>query len=142
MIHQSSYGFALVFRPHDLWQEICIDRLGTTTQIFIVSDYLTLSWRRPLSNRNQSIDLPSKSMDRFLYDIGLHHERVNIDVREVRSFFKKNKSMWQGNFFPSRRRNWIHVFRKYFSNYVYPKGINKKLKEIGIIQFVAKLTIS
>ena len=31
---------------------------------------LTLSWRRPLSYRNQSIDW-------FLYDIGLRHERVN-----------------------------------------------------------------
>ena len=39
--------------------------------------YLTLSWRRPMSDRNQSIDLLRKSMDWFLYDIGLHHERVN-----------------------------------------------------------------
>ena len=31
---------------------------------------LTLSWRRPISYRNQSIDW-------FLYDIGLRHERVN-----------------------------------------------------------------
>ena len=38
---------------------------------------LTLSWRRPLSYRNQSIDLQSKSMDWFLYDNGLRHERVN-----------------------------------------------------------------
>ena len=38
---------------------------------------LTLSWRRPLSNRNQSIDLRSKSMDWFLYDNGLCLERVN-----------------------------------------------------------------
>ena len=37
---------------------------------------LTLSWRRPLSYRNQSIDLPRKSMDWFLYDNGLRHERV------------------------------------------------------------------
>ena len=37
---------------------------------------LTLSWRRPLSYRNQSIDLLLKSMDWFLYDIGLRHERV------------------------------------------------------------------
>ena len=28
--------------------------------------------------RNQSIDLPRKSMDWFLYDIGLHHERVKL----------------------------------------------------------------
>ena len=38
--------------------------------------YLTLSWRRPLSYRNQSIDLQSKSMDWFLYDKDLRHERV------------------------------------------------------------------
>ena len=38
---------------------------------------LTLSWRRPLSYRNQSIDLLCKSMDWFLYDNGLCHERVN-----------------------------------------------------------------
>ena len=35
-----------------------------------------LSRRRPLSYRNQSIDLQSKSMDWFLYDNGLRLERV------------------------------------------------------------------
>ena len=44
--------------------------------IRLYSDSLTLSWRRPLSYRNQSIDLRSKSKDWFLYDNGLHHERV------------------------------------------------------------------
>ena len=38
---------------------------------------LILSWRRLISYRNQSIDLRSKSMDWFLFDIGLRHERVN-----------------------------------------------------------------
>ena len=38
---------------------------------------LTLSWRRPLSYRNQCIDLGSKSMDWFLCDKGLRHERAN-----------------------------------------------------------------
>ena len=38
--------------------------------------YLTLSRRRPISYRNQSIDLQSKSIDWFLYDIGLRRERV------------------------------------------------------------------
>ena len=38
---------------------------------------LTLSWRVLLSYRNQSIDLQSKSMDWFLYDNCLRHERVN-----------------------------------------------------------------
>ena len=39
---------------------------------------LPLSWRRPLSYRNQSIDLRSKSMDWFLYHKGLRHERVKL----------------------------------------------------------------
>ena len=34
----------------------------------IVIHGLTLLWRRPLSYRNQSIDLQSKSHDWFLYD--------------------------------------------------------------------------
>ena len=43
--------------------------------------FLTLSWRGPLSYRNQSIDLQSidllcKSMDWFLYDNSPRHERV------------------------------------------------------------------
>ena len=38
---------------------------------------LTLSWGRLLSYRNQSTDLRSKSMDWFLYDNGLRHERIN-----------------------------------------------------------------
>ena len=39
---------------------------------------LTLSRRRPLSYRNQSIDLIRKSMDLFLYDNGLRLERVKV----------------------------------------------------------------
>ena len=48
-------------------------------RMFIINGdkWLTLSWRRPLSYRNQSIDFQSKSMDWFLYDNGLRHERVN-----------------------------------------------------------------
>ena len=46
---------------------------------FTRSDFkLTLSWRRPILCRNQSIDSRTKSMDWFLYDIGLRHERVNV----------------------------------------------------------------
>ena len=41
---------------------------------------LTLSWRRPLSYRNQSTDLLWKSLDWFLYDNGLHHERVKMST--------------------------------------------------------------
>ena len=32
-----------------------------------------------MSYENQSIDLWSKSMDWFLYDIGLRHEKVNTN---------------------------------------------------------------
>ena len=41
----------------------------------------TLSWRRPLSYRNQFIDLRNKLMDWFLYDNGRRHERVNNITR-------------------------------------------------------------
>ena len=44
---------------------------------------LALSWRRPLSYRNQSTDLRSKSMDWFLYDNGLRHERVKCYRKRV-----------------------------------------------------------
>ena len=39
---------------------------------------INLSRRRPISYRNQSTDLLCKSMDCFLYDIGLLRERVKI----------------------------------------------------------------
>ena len=41
---------------------------------------LTLLWRRPLSYRNQSIDLLRKSIDWFLYDNGLRHKRVKFEM--------------------------------------------------------------
>ena len=40
---------------------------------FLMQLYLTLSWRRPLSYRNQATH---KSIDWFLYDNSLRHERV------------------------------------------------------------------
>ena len=50
-----------------------------TRHIFVFMNFsfsLTLSRRRPLSYRNQFIDLLRKLMDWFLYDNGLRHERV------------------------------------------------------------------
>ena len=47
---------------------------------------LTLSQRRSLSNRNQSIDLQkSKSMDWFLYDGDLRHERVKLNCAAIQN---------------------------------------------------------
>ena len=45
--------------------------------LLLINDQLTLSRQRSLSCRNQSIYLPCKSMDWFLYDRDYHHERVN-----------------------------------------------------------------
>ena len=50
--------------------------------------YLTLSWWRTLSYRNQSIDLQSKSMDWFLYDDSLRHERV-------KTLWSNDQAYWQ-----------------------------------------------
>ena len=47
------------------------------------SKELTLSRRRSLSYRNQSIDLQSKWMERFLYDRDLRHGRVYIQNCKV-----------------------------------------------------------
>ena len=49
--------------------------LGDAILVFL---FLTLSWRRPSSYRNQSIDLLHKSMDWFLYDNGFRHEKVKF----------------------------------------------------------------
>ena len=50
------------------WILKCLNILGHYT--------LTLSWRRSPSCRKQSINLQSNSMDWFLYDRDLRHERV------------------------------------------------------------------
>ena len=42
----------------------------------IVKCCLTLSWQRSLSYRSQIIDLQTKSVDWFLFDRDLRHERV------------------------------------------------------------------
>ena len=58
-------------------------------------------WRRQLSYRNQSIDLQSKSMDWFLYDNGLRHERVN-DFQPLTIFVKSFiLDVWLGSGYAS-----------------------------------------
>ena len=64
--------------------------------------YLTLSWRRPLSYRNQSIDLKSKSgksMDWFLYDNGLRHKRVTRKLTLSKLRFSKCNKFFTGSVF-------------------------------------------
>ena len=55
--------------------------------------FLILSWRRPLSYRNQSIDLLCKSMDWFLYDNDLRHERVKMYVYKHRERYLLDSNM-------------------------------------------------
>ena len=47
--------------------------------------WLTVSWRRSLSYRNQSTDLQSKPMDWFLYDKDLGHEWGNGNFQCISS---------------------------------------------------------
>ena len=80
-----SFKNELVFSDGQLKQ---IFRTKKHQENFIdLKPMLTLSWWRPLSYRNQSIDLQSKSMDWFLYDNGLRHERVKIKIRWVNESF-------------------------------------------------------
>ena len=54
---------------------------------------LTFSWRRPLSYKNQSIDLFCKSMDWFLYDNGLCHDKtvkVNSKTYDITNWETSN----------------------------------------------------
>ena len=53
--------------------------------------YLTLSWRRSLSYRHQSIHLLCKSMDWFLYDRDLRHERVGAIANICDGLFCENR---------------------------------------------------
>ena len=77
--------------------------------------WLTLSWRRSLSYRNQSIDLLCKSMDWFLYDNGPRHERVNeLNKRFLRfSFNGENKSIDESMIPVCRTRgSWQRINKK------------------------------
>ena len=67
--------------------------------------HLTLSWQRPLSYRNQSIDLQSKSMDWFLYDNGLHHERVKSHFSTFVRF-----SLFNCSLYVVRCAIWYHLY--------------------------------
>ena len=65
------------------------------TYFEIICVILTLSRRRPISYRNQSIHLLCKSIDWFLYDIGLRRERVKIKkgmLKSVRYMYRSSHS--------------------------------------------------
>ena len=79
--------------------KVVLARTKVTHEIslFFIIEFWILSWRRSLLYRNQAIDLQSKSMDWFLYDRDLHHERVNTCHRrcsEQQHFQKSNHSLY------------------------------------------------
>ena len=79
---------------HQLNSPLIILRNTYRTYICSYEDQktLTLSWRRTLPHRNQSIDLPSKSLDWFLYNNGLRHERVNDDPNKLIIIYLKSRN--------------------------------------------------
>ena len=75
--------------------------------------FLTLSWRRPLWYRNQSIDLQSKSVDWFLYDNGLR-------LKKVKQLTKLNGDWWslidKGIFYHTTFSFKLFLFFKVYKN--------------------------
>ena len=92
MCHTFLYCFCNSF-----WKEKCLQSYSAQVRFVCWLKFflkysqteLTLPWRRSLSYRNHSIDLLNKSMDWFLYDNDLRHERVkrtfneSIDTEEL-----------------------------------------------------------
>ena len=69
-----TYNFPRIAILQDILEWILLNVQYYLTKSLWIS--LTLSRRRSLSYRNKAIDLQSKSMDWFLYDRNLRHERV------------------------------------------------------------------
>ena len=67
---------AKVIIPSNILETLFENLLWYILDNLLEQNQLTFSWRKFLSYRNQSIDLLCKSMDCFLYDKDLHHERV------------------------------------------------------------------
>ena len=82
MLQKRTFHYILQLRMRNL-----ITHFGNINQYSLSMPSLTLSLRRSLSYRNQSIDLLLKSMDWFLYDNGLRHERVNLFFKRYRDFY-------------------------------------------------------
>ena len=82
---------------------------------------ITLSWQTSLSFRNQSIDLLSKSMNWFLYDKDLRHERDEGKLKFflVVVFFSQ---IWQQIFFIEHFRLLsVYLVLLFFKNSVFIK---------------------
>ena len=107
--------------------------------IFSTKLLLTLSWRRCLLYRNQSINLLCKSMDWFLYDRDLHHEKVKFrfEIHELKrvTAWKYDRSISHERVKTSEIKNYFkHLFNKY--KWIRQHDILLKLTDIGLFFFL------
>ena len=66
------------WNSHVWWQFIFINYFENCDARKFTLIFLTLSWLKSLLYKNQFIDLLCKSVDWFLYDTDLLHERVKV----------------------------------------------------------------
>ena len=100
---------ALLGRDKDIGQD----------RVALGSPFLTLSWRRPLSYRNQSIDW-------FVYDSGLRHERVELEVLssilninfEIRLSIQLTKFLYPNFFNKEIRKAWSNKSKAFLISIV------------------------
>ena len=93
--------------PFIMKSQLCVWSMYTWSileqQDISLMDGSTLSWRRSLSYRTQSIDLQNKSMDWFLYDRDLRHEKIKRQLWnyklnqtfQIRIIHCSNKYLWK-----------------------------------------------
>ena len=92
--------------------------------------FLALSWQRSLSYRNQSIDLQSQSVDWFLYDRDLRHERVKGYLYQ-RSFYCKTWYIFLLSFETSKAFLFIPKTTKSSHHFVVTKKKSLTFEEDG-----------
>ena len=93
--------------PFIMKSQLCVWSMYTWSileqQDISLMDGSTLSWRRSLSYRTQSTDLQNKSMDWFLYDRDLRHEKIKRQLWnyklnqtfQIRIIHCSNKYLWK-----------------------------------------------
>ena len=85
---------------------------------------LNLSRQRPISYRNQSIDLQSKSMDWFLYDIGLRRQRVKPKTNlNLSPYLNKNYMV------PLESLEFHVLHSKIYGTWILVSGLRSKISE-------------
>ena len=85
-------------------------RVKNMEESWLLSTPMSLSWRRPLSYRNQSIDLLDKSTDWSLYDNGPRHERVNANTPTLKT--RETKTQRELDIVTDEMTNTLEHFEK------------------------------